>query len=418
MKEIITEKINEKEAGGKVAEGKTASENAIMKSALENKDYVIALRRYFHQNPEASGQEINTSKRVCEELKSMGLNPKVIGKIGTGVMCDIIGEKPGKTILLRADMDALSVQELNEEAFKSSVDGLMHACGHDGHTATLLGAAKVLVSHKDQIKGRVRLLFQPAEETGSGAEDLIAAGCLKDVDAAMGIHLWSGMPSGMISVDAGPRMAAANWFRYRIKGKPGHGALPHEGIDAGLCAAAAALNLQSVVSREFPATEPIVITIGRIESGTRFNVIAAEALLEGTTRCFNSEMFRSDIPAAMNRIVDGTAAAYGCEVTEKHIYEATLPCVNPERSAQRGAAAVRKLLGEQAIGILPLSMGGEDFSYIMDQIEDSLFVFVGIGNSAKGSQEPHHSGYFKIDEDALENSVAFYAQYALDYLNE
>lgn len=390
----------------------------IMQYAVENREYMIALRRYFHQNPEASGQEINTSKRVVEELQMMGLEPKVIGRTGTGVICDIQGKQPGGTIALRADMDALSVQELNDDPFKSAVEGLMHACGHDGHTASLLGAAKVLTACRDQIKGRVRLLFQPAEETGTGAKDMIEAGCLEGVDASLGIHLWSGLPSGRISVEAGPRMAAANWFKYRIKGKPGHGALPHQGIDAGLCACAAALNLQSVVSREFPATEPIVITIGHIESGTRFNVIAADALLEGTMRCFNSQAFRYDIPAAMHRIVDGTAAAYGCEVTEKYIFEATLPCNNPEPSAKRAAATVKKLLGDPAVcTVLPV-MGGEDFSYIMEQIPDSVFAFVGTGNSLKGSTEPHHSGYFKIDEDTLENSAALYAQYAIDYLNE
>lgn len=389
-----------------------------MQLAIENKEYVIGMRRHFHQNPELSEHEVNTSKRVMEELAQMGLAPQRVGKLGTGVMCEIKGSQPGRTIALRADMDALNVQELNDYSYKSNVDGRMHACGHDGHTATLLGAAKVLLECRDQIKGCVRLLFQPAEEVATGALDMIEAGCLDGVDALMGIHLWSEIPSGTISVDQGPRMAAANWFIYRLKGKPGHGALPHQGIDAGLAAASAALNLQTVVSREFPANEPIVITIGRIQSGTRFNVIAADAVLEGTVRCFNAEAFKHGIPEAMHRIIAGTAEAYRCELYEETIVEATLPCNNPAASADRAAATVTKLLGSKGIYKLPPLMGGEDYSFMMDIVPDSLIAFVGVGDPAKGTDEPHHSGRFKLDEDCLQNSVAFYAQYALDYLNE
>ncbi len=389
-----------------------------MELAVKYRDYVIGLRRYFHQHPELGGQEVNTSRRVIEELTAMGLEPKVIGSYKTAVICDIHGEHPGKTIALRADMDALNVQELNDCPYKSQVDGVMHACGHDGHTASLLGAAKVLMECRDQIRGTVRLIFQPAEELGSGADDTVKAGCLEGVDAAMAIHLWSGVKSGTISVEAGPRMAAANWFRYRLAGKPGHGARPHEGVDAGLAAAAAVVNLQSIVSREFPASDPVVITVGHIESGTRFNVIASEAMFEGTMRCYNVQEFLHDIPQAMHRVVEQTADAYRCQVTEKYVYDAMLPCNNPEKASARGAAAVKKILGEKGIGHIDAMMGGEDFSYMMHQVPDSLLAFVGIGDPEKGTEEPHHSGNFKIDEDGLQNSVAFYAQYALDYLNE
>lgn len=390
----------------------------VMELALENKDYVIGMRRHFHRHPELSEQEFATSRRVFEELQAMGLEPRIVGSFGTGVLCDIHGRGPGKTIALRADMDALSVQELNEVSYRSSVDGLMHACGHDGHTASLLGAAKVLTACRDQFCGTVRLLFQPAEETGTGAKDMVESGCLEGVDAALGIHLWSGVKSGTISVEAGPRMAAANMFRYRIAGKPGHGALPHQGVDAGLAASAAVLNLQSLVSREFPASEPVVITVGHIQCGTRFNVIAADATLEGTMRCYNVDYFLHDIPQAMHRVVEATAAAYRCEVTETYVYDAMLPCNNPEKAAARGAAAVKKLLGEQGLGQQPPMMGGEDFSYMMHAVPDSLLAFVGIGDPEKGTDEPHHSGCFRIDEDCLQNSVAFYAQYAMDFLNE
>ena len=389
-----------------------------MELAIKYRDYVIGLRRYFHQHPELGGKEIGTSKKVIEELKSMGLEPRVIGSFGTAVICDIHGSQPGRTIALRADMDALNVQELNDCPYKSQVDGVMHACGHDGHTASLLGAAKVLMECRDQIRGTVRLIFQPAEELGSGADDTVKAGCLDGVDAAMAIHLWSGVKSGTISVEAGPRMAAANWFRYRLSGKPGHGARPHQGVDAGLAAAAAVVNLQHIVSREFPADDPVVITVGHIESGTRFNVIASEAMFEGTMRCYNVQEFLHDIPQAMHRVVEQTADAYRCQVTEKYVYDAMLPCNSSEKASARGAAAVKKLLGEEGIGHIDPMMGGEDFSYMMHQVPDSLLALVGIGDPEKGTDEPHHSGNFKIDEDCLQNSVAFYAQYALDYLNE
>ena len=389
-----------------------------MELAIKNRDYVIGLRRYFHQHPELGGEEFNTSRRVMEELKEMGLEPRVIGSFGTCVVCDIHGDHPGKTIALRADMDALNVQELIDCPYKSETDGVMHACGHDGHTVSLLGAAKILMECRDQIRGTVRLIFQPAEELGSGANDSVKAGCVEGVDAAMAIHLWSGVKSGTISVEAGPRMAAANWFRYRLSGKPGHGARPHEAVDAGLAAAAAVVNLQSIASREFPASDPIVITVGHIQCGTRFNVIASEAMFEGTMRCYDVDQFLRDIPQAMHRVVEQTAAAYRCQVTEKYVYDAMLPCSNPEKASARATATVKKLLGEAGVGSIAPMTGGEDFSYMMQQVPDSLLAFVGIGDPEKGTDEPHHSGRFQLDEDCLQNAAAFYAQYALDYLSE
>ena len=281
------------------------------------KDYMIALRREFHQNPEASGEEYNTSRRVAEELKVMGLSPNIVCKTGVAVDIEGTGTGKGKTVALRADMDALSVQEINDVPYKSKVDGLMHACGHDGHTASLLGAARILSECRDQFSGVVRLLFQPAEEIAVGAPAMIEAGLLDGVDGTLGIHLWSGVKSGTISVEAGPRMAAANIFKYKIIGKPGHGALPHEGVDAGLAASAIVLNLQSLVSREFTALAPLVITVGRIESGTRWNVIASEATIEGTVRCFDPDIFRQ-VPDVMWRVIRDTAAGRGGRRARHH----------------------------------------------------------------------------------------------------
>ena len=384
--------------------------------AQKYKDYMIALRREFHQNPEASGEEYNTSRRVAEELKVMGLSPNIICKTGVAVDIEGTGTGKGKTVALRADMDALSVQEINDVPYKSKVDGLMHACGHDGHTASLLGAARILSECRDQFSGVVRLLFQPAEEIAVGAPAMIEAGLLDGVDGTLGIHLWSGVKSGTISVEAGPRMAAANIFKYKIIGKPGHGALPHEGVDAGLAASAIVLNLQSLVSREFTALAPLVITVGRIESGTRWNVIASEATIEGTVRCFDPDIFRQ-VPDVMWRVIRDTAAAYRCEAEAVDVRAITLPCVNPEATSRFAADVAKKLFGEQAVALFPLQMGGEDYSFMMEKVPDSLIAFVGIGNPEKGSDVPHHAGNFQIDEDALPMSAAFYAQYAIDFLN-
>ena len=388
-----------------------------MQLAMENKDYIVEMRRHFHSHPEASEHEVNTSKRIFEELEKMGLEPKMVCSSGTGVMCDIKGKGPGKTIALRADMDALSVQELNDVPYKSTVDGMMHACGHDAHTATLLGAAKILTACRDDFNGTVRLLFQPAEETGYGAKAMIEDGCLDGVDATMGTHVNPSIKAGTFSVEAGPRLAAATWFKYRFIGKPGHGAQPHQGVDAGLAACAAALDLQHVVSREFPADQPLVITIGKIEAGTRFNVIAAEATLEGTVRCYDPDIFRA-VPASMERVVKSVADAYRCQlVVEKHD-AVTMPCYNPDAPTLRGQATVKKLFGEEGLAHVPASMGGEDYSFMMDKVADSLFINVGTGNAEKGCCEPNHSGCFNVDEDALPGSSAVYAQYAMDYLNE
>lgn len=383
--------------------------------AQESKDYMIAMRREFHQNPEISGKEVNTCRRVVEELTAMGLSPKVV--CDTGVVVDITGATPGKTVALRADMDALSVQELNDVPYKSTVDGVMHACGHDGHTASLLGAARILNQCRDEIRGTVRLLFQPAEEIAVGAPAMIGEGLLDDVDGVLGIHLWSGVKSGTISVEGGPRMAAANIFKYKIIGKPGHGALPHEGVDAGLAASAVVLNLQSLVSREFTALAPLVVTVGKIESGTRWNVIASEATIEGTVRCFDPDIFKQ-VPDVMWRVIRDTAAAYRCEAQVLDARAITLPCVNPEPTAQFATGVVEKLFGKEAVALFPLQMGGEDFSFMMEKVPDSLIAFVGIGNPEKGSDVPHHAGNFQIDEDALSMSAAFYAQYAIDFLNK
>lgn len=381
--------------------------------AREYKEYVINLRREFHMYPEASWQEIRTSGRVKEELTKMGIPFKEMAK--TGVMAIIEGKHEGKTVALRADMDALQVKELNEVSYCSKNHGIMHACGHDGHTAMLLGAAKILNEMKDDIKGTVRLLFQPAEEMAQGAQAMVDEGCMEGVDEVFGIHLWSDLEYGKISVEAGPRMASADMFKIKVKGKGGHGSLPHQGIDAVVAASSIVMDLQSVVSREISPLEAAVVSVGVFNSGTRFNVISSEAVLEGTTRCFNPEI-REKFPKIMERIIKNTAASYRADAILEYTF-GTPPTINDEPSSERAAKAVEKLYGSQAVSLMEKVTGGEDFAVYLKKAP-GIIAFVGVRNEDKGCNYPQHHERFNIDEDALEMGAALYAQYAIDFLNE
>ncbi|MCI5709477.1 M20 metallopeptidase family protein, partial [Veillonella caviae] len=233
------------------------------------KSYVQDWRRYFHKHPELSNEEFETTKTLAKELEAMGVEVQVDTDRGTGLIGVIRGDKTGKAIALRADIDALPVQEHNTFDFKSDVDGKMHACGHDGHMAILLGAAKMLMSMKDRIEGTVYLAFQPAEETGAGAPGFIKFGdWYEKIDAIFGGHVWIDLPAGFISVEEGPRMAASSIFNIKVTGKQGHGAQPHQAVDAVVVASAIVLNLQTVVSRNVSALDSVVVTIGNIHSGT------------------------------------------------------------------------------------------------------------------------------------------------------
>ena len=231
----------------------------VRKLAEKYKEQVIAWRREFHENPELSWEEVRTAERVREELVKMNIEVRRVAN--TGILGILKGDKPGKTVALRADMDALPIKEANDVSYKSKHEGVMHACGHDGHTAMLLGAAKILSQMKDKIEGTVIFLFQPAEELGEGASKMIEEGAIKGVDAILGIHLWADLASGKISLEPGPRMASTDRFKIVIRGKGGHGSMPHQGVDAIVVASAVVMNLQSIVSREIDPLETAVVTI-------------------------------------------------------------------------------------------------------------------------------------------------------------
>lgn len=377
------------------------------------KDYIIEKRRYFHMNPEPSFNEYNTSKVIQEELKNIGIPFEVFAK--TGIIATIKGQNPGKTVLLRADMDALEVCEKNNVSYKSQKEGLMHACGHDGHIAMLLGAAHVLNEIKNDISGEIKLFFQPAEEIAKGAKAMIEESKIIDsIDAAFAIHLWQGVPVGKISLESGARMAAADLFSIKVKGKSGHGSMPHETIDAVVVASAIVMNLQHLVSRNTNPLDTLVVTVGKLTAGTRHNIIAGEALLEGTIRSFSDEVWKK-VPEQIERVVKNTAAAYDAEA-EIDLVRATPPLVNNQGISDILKISAIKLYGEEVVTKYEKTPGGEDFAYFTQAVPGAL-AFVGIRNDEKGINSPHHNETFDMDEEALEMGANLYAQFAIDFLN-
>ncbi|HKM00497.1 MAG: amidohydrolase [Tissierellia bacterium] len=383
----------------------------IKELAKKYEQYTIDMRREFHMNPELSMQEVKTANRIKEELTKIGVAYESIGD--SGVVATIKGKNPGKTIALRADIDALEVNEVRDVPYKSKNEGVMHACGHDAHGAMLLGAAHVLNELKDELKGTVKLMFQPAEEVAQGAKALIAGGVLDGVDEVFGMHVMGNFPTGKIAVGAGPRMASADMFKITVKGVGGHGSMPNLGVDALVAASAIVMNLQTLVSREVSPMESVVVSVGKLISGTRFNVIADEAIMEGTTRCFSYEV-REQLPSAMERIIKSTAASYRAEAELEYNF-LTAPTINNEESTERAKKSIEKIMSKDAVVEMPKMAGSEDFSEYL-AIVPGTFAIVGTANKEKDTCYANHHPMFDIDEDMLVNGVALHAQYAFDYL--
>jgi len=378
----------------------------------KNKDEIISWRREFHENPELSWEEIRTGNRVCEELTKLNIKIKRVAK--TGVLGILKGDKPGKTVALRADMDALPIQEANNIPYKSKKEGIMHACGHDGHTAMLLGAAKILKQMRDKIKGTIIFIFQPAEEKAQGASKIIEEGAVKGIDAILGIHFWADLPIGKVSLEPGPRMASTAMFKITIKGKGGHGSMPYQGIDAIMVASALVINLQSIVSREISPLDPAVVTIGKFNGGEAWNILCDKVILEGTTRCFNNQIINK-FPIVIERIIKRTAEAYRAE--GKLEYTLLTPVlINDLNLSNISSQSLIKNFGEESVVKLEKTMGGEDFASYTQEIP-SIFALVGARNEDKGAKYPHHHKNFNIDEDALVIGTSLYSQFALDFLN-
>lgn len=380
--------------------------------AKKYKQYAIDMRREFHMNPEPSMNEIRTSNRVIEELGKMGIECKKVA--GTGVVGIIKGSSEGKTIALRADMDALEVNEENDKEYKSKTPGIMHACGHDAHTAGLLTAAKILSEIKSELSGTVKLLFQPGEEIAQGAKKMIEEGVMEGVDGIFGIHIWNDTEVGKVSVEAGPRMASAGIFKIHVLGKGGHGSMPHQTVDSVVVGSAIVMNLQSIVSREISPLDPAVISVGIFNSGTRFNVIADKAYLEGTTRCFSMEVNNS-FEEMITRVAENTAKCYRAEVKVDY-KQLVIPTINSPEMSAIAAGSVEKIAGKDALMTYEKNTGGEDFSFFAEKVP-GVFAFVGSKNEEKIEYFPHHHPKFDIDEDCLETASGLYAQFAVDFLN-
>ena len=384
----------------------------LAQTALGLRDYIQSWRRRLHQYPELSLQEVQTTQALAEELDRLGI-PVIRFPGHTGLIGVIAGSFPGKTVLLRADIDALPIRE-NTGLPYAAQNGAMHACGHDCHAAMLLGAARLLLEHREELPGTVRLLFQAAEETSHGAEYFISQGCLDGVDAAFGIHIWSGLTAPLISVEAGPRMAACDNCELVVHGTAAHGASPHLGCDGIAAAAAAVTALQGYVARRHDVFQPLVVTIGSIHGGEAPNILADTVTLSGTARCFD-EALRARLHGDLEALFSAACLPYGC-TAQLHWHSLAPAVVNHDpHLVETGRQAARKLYGPQGLGHLAPLMVSEDFAYYSQHVP-TLFCFLGGGNPEINAIYPHHNECFRIDEDALPRGAALYAQFALDYL--
>ncbi len=374
---------------------------------------IVANRRDFHMHPELGFEEVRTAGRLVELLKGYGLEVETM--VGTGVVAYLRGGKPGKTLLVRADIDALPVQELSTHAYRSQHDGKMHACGHDAHMAILLGVARVLADRQSELAGTVKLIFQPAEEGPGGALPMIEAGVLENpkVDAAIGFHVWNNLPVGKIGVRPGPIMANTDQFDLYIEGKGGHGAMPHLSVDAIAVTGQVITALQTIVSRNVSPLDSAVVTLGKIRGGDRHNIIAQTVELSGTVRSF-SAVVGDMLPKRIEDVIAGITQAMGA--TYRLDYHRTYPAtVNDPGMTEVVRQAAAKVVGEDHVVECEPSMGGEDMAYFLQEVPGCYF-FIGTANPDQGLDNPHHHPSFDIDERGLPVGAKVVIQAIYDYL--
>ncbi len=378
--------------------------------------YTQDLRRDFHAHPELGFHEIRTSGIVARELTSLGLDVQT-GVGGTGVVAQLKGPKPGKVVLARADMDALPIQEETGAIYTSKNAGIMHACGHDAHTAILLTVAKLLTAQREHLYGTVKFMFQPAEEGMGGAEKMIEAGVLQKpkVDVALALHVWNEKPLGWIGITSGPVMASAEIFKIKIHGKGGHGALPHLAVDPLLAAAQIISALQGIVSRNISPLQTAVVSVCTIHGGDAFNVIPAEVEMTGTIRTFETDVRRL-VLEKFERIVHSVAEGMGCQV-DVQVDKLTLAAINHPAVTARVQDVARNLFNTYEIETNFRTMGSEDFSYIQEKVP-GCFFFIGSANHEKGLDAGHHHPKFDIDEAVLPQGAAFMAAAIMDLLKD
>ena len=389
----------------------------LLEEARSIEPEIVKTRRAIHERPELAYHEEATAKLVARRLESLGIEVKK-GVGGTGVLGTLKGKKKGKVVGLRADMDGLPVTELADVDFRSKVDGVMHACGHDTHVAMLLGAARLLTKHRDELHGTIKFLFQPAEEHGGrgGAKPMIEDGVMKNpkVDYVFGLHIDSDNKSGEFGVRGGAIAAAPDRFVVKVIGKGGHGSAPHQTVDPVYIAAQLILAVQGVSGRMIDPVQPFVISIGAVHSGTKENIIPDEAVLEGTIRTLD-EATRKRAKAKVREVAKGVARAFGGEAEVEFEADAYPVTVNDVRATEKAIKVLKRIPGTRVKIQKPI-LGGEDFSRFL-QKAPGTFYFLGTHNPSKGCVYPNHSSKFKVDEDVLKIGAASLAMLAMEFSN-
>jgi amidohydrolase len=370
---------------------------------------LVEWRRRFHQYPELGFQEQQTAQFIAQKLTAIGISHQT-GIAKTGIVATIESHSPGPVLAIRADMDALPIQEANEVPYRSQHDGIMHACGHDGHTAIALGTAYYLAKHRQDFRGTVKIIFQPAEESPGGAKPMIEAGVLKnpDVDAIVGLHLWNNLPLGTLGIRSGALMAAVECFRCTIYGKGGHGAMPEQTIDSIVIGSQIVNALQTIVSRNINPLESAVVTVGEFHAGTALNVIADRASLNGTVRYFNPNLegaIESRLAAIVRGICQSHEATYDLDYWQ--LYP---PTINDAQMAEMVRSVALDFV-ETPAGVVPecQTMGGEDMSFLLQEVPGCYF-FLGSANAEKDLAYPHHHPRFDFDETVLAMGVEMFVR--------
>lgn len=383
----------------------------LKKKVLNIEQQLVEWRRDFHRFPEVAFQEERTSRALRSTLEEMGLEVEAMAK--TGLRAKLKGKPGSKCVALRADIDALPVQEEAENEYTSQNPGAMHACGHDGHMAVVLGAAKILTQLRASFAGEVVFLFQPSEERPpGGAKPMVEEGALQGVDAIFGLHFWQSLPTGKVGMVKGPMMAQTGDFDLTVKGKGGHGSMPQQTVDPIVVASQIVVSLQSVVSRSLDPLKPAVLSFGTIKGGTIYNIIPEQVSLSGTIRTFDPSV-HDTVEERMREIVEKTCQAYGAksELEFKRGYPAL---VNHPEMVDFASEVTEKTLGEGRIMKIDPVMGGEDFAYFLQKVPGA-FIFFGMGD---GMSYPHHHACFDMDEKALPEATLLMMSLALEFLHK
>ena len=371
---------------------------------------MVEVRHYLHQNPELSFEEKNTAAFVAEKLSAMGVDDLRTDIGGHGVIAEIRGAGGGPTFALRADMDALPIHELNDVPYKSRVHGVMHACGHDGHTAVLLGAAQFFTENRNKIRGTIRLIFQPAEEVAGGAVRMCNEGAMDGVAAIAALHGWPGMAIGQIGVRPGPMMASSDNFDLTIRGKGAHAAMPHVSVDPIVPAAQIVLALQTIASREMNPSDPVVVTVGQIHAGTAYNIIPDEAVIRGTVRCLTNEL-RQTMAARIERIAAGIAEAFRASATLNYHYGTAVTYNDAGMNALIAETGAEVLGAANVIDLPHPSMGAEDFAAYGDYAPAAMFR-LGVGENVTAL----HTPTYNFADESLAHGISLFTAVALKYL--